>query len=519
MIPIFTLNLTLNLALLIIISFIGLSQNNDESLAFKKNRLQKKYNIFYQPDLSYQIQKQFNLIRDANAGNVLAQHELGLRYLLGDDGVEADTQMGAFWVKKAAEKNLAAACYNYGILLINGWGVEWNPFKAYDYFMKAADDGMPQAQHIIGILSTDNLIIKKNYSEAYSWIVKAADQNYKPAIETKKDLEKRIPSNIHKKTFSENKKGDNPRFEDESFSNKFSLIFIDFEAVYDSVKEIDDKELIEDLFHEYNLALADTMNINKNDSSLDKIDFSRILVLEEFASCGNPEALTLLGRLYEKGIFSEINLYKAASNYIQAAQLGYSRSKILLLKIVNNNFLGELNLEIKKQNNPDAMYVYYGLWALGLYSGISSADANKYLSTAAQQNHTPSSIELASNYYTGKFHSQSISKGIELWRADAAKGIFQARLRLSAVNIIDNLNIESLETSINNLNEYSKFGSVLAQIALAFANENGVGITENKAEAVKLYRLAAERGNLTAYENLKRMYDEIRPKEKRFIVN
>ena len=131
--------LSLSVILILTINFNGTSQTNDKSLAFKKNRPQKNYTIFYQPDLSYQIQKQFNLIRDANTGNALAQHELGLRYLLGEDGIVADTILGAYWVGKAAEQNLTAACFNYGILLINGWGVEWNPYKAYNFFLKAAE--------------------------------------------------------------------------------------------------------------------------------------------------------------------------------------------------------------------------------------------------------------------------------------------------------------------------------------------------------------------------------------------
>ena len=99
--------------------------DSTSSLAFKKNRPQKSLMPFYQPDLSYQLWKQFNLIREANSGDPLAEHELGIRYLLGD-GVRADTLLGAYWIRKAVEKNLTAAEYNYGILLMNGWGVKWN---------------------------------------------------------------------------------------------------------------------------------------------------------------------------------------------------------------------------------------------------------------------------------------------------------------------------------------------------------------------------------------------------------
>ena len=503
------------------INFIGNSQNTDKSLAFKKNRPQKNYTIFYQPDLSYQIQKQFNLIRDANAGNALAQHELGLRYLLGEDGMTADTIKGAYWVGKAAEQNLTAACFNYGILLLNGWGVEWNPFKAYDYFLKAASDGMPQAQHLIGILYTDNLIVKKDNIEAYKWVKKASDQGYMPAIETKNDLEKYLPPNIFSanQDSSHNKVTGKSRNADTSLSSKLGLVFIDFETIYDTIMEVTEKQLIEDLFHESNKMLADTLGLLPADSLLTNIHTDRISVLQEYAETGNSEALTILGRFYEKGIYFEKNLIKASMNYILASQLNYPRAKVLLLKILSSNFISDLISEVKTKKNPDAMFTLYGLSTLELYNQISKEEADNLLIIASKQNHLPSIIELANNYYTGKSKGGNVRTGLNLWKQAAQNGSIQAKIRLAAANVFDAINVESLDKSIQTLKEASKMGSVLAQISLAYGYENGIGVAVNKSEAVKYYRLTAQRGNQFGYEELKRIYNEIRPNEKRFIIN
>ena len=503
------------------INFIGNSQNTDKSLAFKKNRPQKNYTIFYQPDLSYQIQKQFNLIRDANAGNALAQHELGLRYLLGEDGMTADTIKGAYWVGKAAEQNLTAACFNYGILLLNGWGVEWNPFKAYDYFLKAASDGMPQAQHLIGILYTDNLIVKKDNIEAYKWVKKASDQGYMPAIETKNDLEKYLPPNIFSanQDSSHNKVTGKSRNADTSLSSKLGLVFIDFETIYDTIMEVTEKQLIEDLFHESNKMLADTLGLLPADSLLTNIHTDRISLLQEYAETGNSEALTILGRFYEKGIYFEKNLIKASMNYILASQLNYPRAKVLLLKILSSNFISDLISEVKTKKNPDAMFTLYGLSTLELYNQISKEEADNLLIIASKQNHLPSIIELANNYYTGKSKGGNVRTGLNLWKQAAQNGSIQAKIRLAAANVFDAINVESLDKSIQTLKEASKMGSVLAQISLAYGYENGIGVAVNKSEAVKYYRLTAQRGNQFGYEELKRIYNEIRPNEKRFIIN
>ncbi|NWF88940.1 MAG: sel1 repeat family protein [Ignavibacteriaceae bacterium] len=497
----------------------AIAQENDKSLAFKKNRPQKKYTIFYQPDLSYQIQKQFNLIRDANAGIPLAQHELGLRYLLGEDGLKADTVKGAYWVGKAAEQSITAACYNYGILLINGWGVDWNPYKAFDYFMKAAKDGMAQAQYFFGMLHTDNLIVKKNYLEAYGWIKKAAEQNFQPAIDTKKELEKYLPPGFLRDSsnFAIHIQPDSTVNSETSFSSHVGLVFIDFDAVQDTIQKVEDKQLIEDLFHEFNMRLADSLNLKIGDSSFINIPPDKILELLTYAEYGNSEALTIIGRFYESGTFFEKNSIKASLNYLLASQLSYPKAKFLLLKMLSNDFINDLIYEIKTSKNPEAMFVFYGLWSLGLYNQIIKDEAIKYLNESANQEFLTSMIELGQSYYSGK--GTDNKKSITIWERAALTGSVQAKLRLSATNIFDGTFYEPIEKSILNLKSAVEYGSVLAQIALAYAYENGIGVQKNKAEAVKYYRYAAQRGNLTGYTELKRLYDEIRPSEKRFMVN
>ena len=508
----------LTILLIIVINFSGIGQTNDKSLAFKKNRPQKKYTIFYQPDLSYQLQKQFSLIRDANSGNALAQHELGLRYLLGEDGMTADTTKGAYWVGKAAEQNLTAACYNYGILLINGWGVEWNPFEAYNFFLKAAEDGMPEAQHLIGILYTDNLIVKKDYFEAYKWVKKASDKNYMPAVETKNELEKYLPPNFLS-SYEDDEKSkllNKSVNTDTSLSSQLGLVFIDFESIRDTMVEVTDKLLIEDIFHESNKQLADTLGLKPTDIDLSSIDNERISILEMYAESGNSEALTILGRLYEKGIHYEKDLIKASTNYILASQLNYPKAKVLLLKLISSNYISELISKVKLNNDPDAMFTLYGLFTLGLYNQISKEEADRFLKDAARLNHFPSIIELANNYYNGKSKKGNVSTGLDMWKQAALSGSLQAKIRLAAANVFDAISVESIDKSIQTLKEASKLGSVLAQISLAYCYENGIGVSVNKSEAVKYYRLTAQRGNEFGYEELKRIYDDIRPNETRF---
>jgi len=48
-------------------------------------------------------------------GDVLAQHELGIRYLIGR-GAAPDTAKAAYWIKKAADQNYGPALFDMGII-------------------------------------------------------------------------------------------------------------------------------------------------------------------------------------------------------------------------------------------------------------------------------------------------------------------------------------------------------------------------------------------------------------------
>ena len=62
-------------------------------------------------------------------------------------------------------------------------------------------------------------------------------------------------------------------------------------------------------------------------------------------------------------------------------------------------------------------------------------------------------------------------------------------------------------------------GSILAEMALAFCYERGIGVPTRTAEAVRLYRIAARRGSQDAYRALRRLHDGLRPDERRFHID
>lgn len=502
----------------------AISQDTTKSLAFKKNRPYRYNQYFYQPDLSYQLLQQFKLIQIANSGDPLAQHELGLRLLTGD-GVAADTTAAVYWIKKAADQKLTSALYNYGIMLINGWGTEWNPFAAYEYFLQAAEAGMSQAQYIVGILNTDNLTVPRNWNEAYYWIKKSTDSGYEPAKEVLKALAQKVApgfiDSVNQKKYGQN---NIRKIAEESSNNHIQpsagLVFIDFSTVSDTVKEISDKILIDDLQHSGSIDLVDSLKLD-NDSLLTVFNsLWKINILTKLADAGSQEAQTILGKLYEKGNFVGINFLVAAEYYIRATILDSPRAAFLLWKLIRTKDFYKILNDAVQFGDPTAKFVWYGLKKLGYDNRLTDADAITILSEAASKKHIPAIIELGFNYYTGRYVKPDKEKGLALWNTAKNFGSVEAEVRLAVAKIYDSFSSSDIKETISFLEKAESEGSSLAQFTLAYCYETGRGVKQNIPTAVKYYREAAQRGNQFAYEQLKKLYDQIRPNSSEFrIVN
>ncbi|HSD63187.1 MAG TPA: tetratricopeptide repeat protein [Ignavibacteriaceae bacterium] len=509
-----------NFILIIIFLFYAASlyaQDSTKSLAYKNNRPGRSITLFYQPDLSYRIWQQFNLIREANAGDPLAQHELGIRYLLGE-GVEADTVKAVKWIKSAAEHGVTAAKYNYAILLINGWGTDWNPFKAFNLFKEAAEEGMPQAQYAVGLLYTDNLIVKRNWGKAYNWISKSAYTGNEDALKTLKEIKRKIPdSKIDTTTANLSQKDSSTGDNVNPLKSSLGLVYIDFEDVLDSIPEVTGKRLLEDLTHSGYTLLSDSIKNILTDTNFTAISYY-IPLINEAADYGSPEALTFLGKLYETGIYYKKDLLTAIEYYLRAVRLDSPTAPILLYRMQKAGKFFPMLKNETDVNNPIALFDWYGLEITGYDNQITADDAVKLLERSANQNFIPAMIEYGSYFYSSRQSKPEIEKAFAIWSNAEKLGSKEAAIRINTVMILDQLPSSRYDDKIKDLLLTIEKGSILSQAVIAYAYENGIGIEKNKARAVQYYRDAAQRGNRFAYERLKNLYDEIRPSSPEFNV-
>ena len=453
----------------------------------------------------------------------LAQHELGLRLLTGE-GIAADTVTAVYWIKKAASQKLTSALYNYGIMLINGWGTDWNPFTAYDNFLLAAEAGMNQAQYVVGILHTDNLIVQRDWNKAYYWIKKSVDGGYEPAKDVLAELSLKVTSefkdSVNQDEYTLTRDNFNKDTKDDSkIQPSLGLVFIDFDTQSDTIKEITDAILISDLKNLGLPILKDSLKIS-NDSSLTSFfDASKINLLREIAEAGSHEAETILGKLYDLGNFVGTNKLFAAEYYIRATILDSPRAAYLLWQLIREKDFYTILNDAVKLDDPTAQFVWYGLHKLGYDNRLSEKDAIDLLLKAAAQNYIPAIIELGFNYYTGKYGLNNKRKGLEYWELAEKFGSPEASIRIAVAKVFDPLTISNFNTEFSLFEKSERSGSILAQFALGYCYENGIGVKKNLPNAVEYYRKSAQRGNQFAYEQLRRLYDNLRPAETTFKVN
>jgi TPR repeat protein len=454
------------------------------------------------------------LNKEANNGDPFAQHELGIRYLMGR-GFKADTAKAVYWIQKAASQKLATAEFNLGIMLLNGIGAPWNPFEAFRNFGKAAEAGMPEAAYIYGTIFTDNLVVNRNLDEAYKWVSRAADKGIAAAEKLKTRLEE---YGVNKSdSANPDSAGTKPPIYDpanELISNNWTLEFSDFDQ--DTLINSKEKDVVEQLLKKKSNELKKFIGFSRGTDSLK--DTTNIGILKLAARNGSPEALTLLGKTYELGINTSENRIKAVYYYLRALRLGARKPFSVLIEISKDKSFFEDLKKAVDSGSAEAMYVWAALTSYGFDFQLTFKQALDLLLKASEQNHIASLIETGIVYVTGTIVEKDTAKAIEFWRRAYELGSVEGKIRNIFLTIVRNRFNFKNSGEIKFLEKTANGGSVIGQSVLAYCYEHGYGVRQNKAQASQLYRGAAARGSEAAYSALKKMYDDIRPDDDIFQI-
>jgi TPR repeat protein len=468
------------------------------SVVFKHVDVPPSSTFHKKTDAGLTLWDAFQLIGKANAGDAIAQHELGVRYLLGE-GLPADTVKALLWITKAAEQNLGVANYNYGLLLNNGTGVRWNPFEAYRQFRKAAAKHVPEGQYMLAVFLSDDLAVPRNIREAYRLFDSAAKAGFAPAAEARDDLvaegwlddpDSGAPGTHH------SARGDSA-------------------GSHPDLPPAEVKQLMRE-------ALANTHGID--DSSLTNTDVEHVVpaMFDAFrtnAELENPEALTLLGWCYEKGINVRRNILQASVCYLRAMRFDPRRGRNFLIDLLGMpEYFPALKAAVGR-NDPDALFIWSDLTALGLDNQLTEHQAFQFMVTAADLGNPEAEISLALFSREGKWTKPNEEHTLELLRQAAGAGNHEAKLRLMLLSSFGTDKASPPDSIARELLPLAERGSILAQEILGFCHENGIALPQDRSAAIRYYRQAAGRGSMVAYHALKRMYDNLRPPEKEYVVS
>ncbi len=458
-------------------------------------------------DALYDMWQAFLTSRKANAGDPVAQQELGVRYLLGR-GVEADSTKAAYWFLKAADQNLISSRFNLGILLYHGWGVSWNPFESFRAFQICAEAGMHEAEFVYGLHYTENLVVPRSYATALTWIRKAADGGYAPAKEALPELERAVEREAKQNSTTPDSTQSPLAIFTESEDDSGAG-----QALVRSVLSGGDPELRK--------ALGMSTMLEKDIS----VDTLRLQAITAAAQAGSPEALAIIGRNYEKGLGVRRDVVLACSYYIRALRMDWPRASQLLSRLVQEpGVIGHIRSQAR-HNDYEAQYVWVALLGLG-YDGLlfkeqailTPAQAIQMLKACVDRGHVPAMNELALCYYAGRWVDPDPAEAMRLWTRAAEAGSREGMIRKAVVTVRQDADTLARARAVQVLQKAGEDGSILAEMALAFCFERGIGVPVRTSEAVRLYRVAARRGSQDAYRALRRLHDGLRPQETRYHV-
>jgi TPR repeat protein len=252
---------------------------------------------------------------------------------------------------------------------------------------------------------------------------------------------------------------------------------------------------------------------------------AELAAVRKAADAGSPEALAVLGRFYQKGEEVPKDLVVAASYYIRAIRMDSPRAGELLWAIASDKkFVSELKARAAK-DDVHAQFSWPTLVALGFgpllmqnQAYLTDPQAFRMLRKAADRGDTQSMIELGLCYYAGRWVARDEARALLLWQEAAHAGSREAQIRIAVTDVRNGSSSGGDTAAVQMLSRAVTDGSVLAEMALGYCYENGIGVPRVPAEAARLYRAAARRGSQDAYRALKRMYDRIRPADPQYVI-
>lgn len=132
-----------------------------------------------------------SLQKRAEGGDVIAQYDLGTRYLKGD-GVKQDDAAAFEWIRRAAEKNNAEAEFILAGMYDQGRAVAQDYQAAAEWNFKAAEQGHAGALYNLGMLYSTGDGVPRDVIKAHMWFNLAAAKGNPAGADGRKRCEEKM---------------------------------------------------------------------------------------------------------------------------------------------------------------------------------------------------------------------------------------------------------------------------------------------------------------------------------------
>ena len=218
-------------------------------------------------------------------------------------GVKADKKEGANYLLKAADAGFPQAMYYVGNCYMGGDGLMKNAEQAVKWYRLAAGKGVHNAQWALAQCYREGNGTDINYDQALYWYAEAASKGHNRAF---KNL---ITDSIAGSPFIAYMKGI------KAYTNK------DYDEALKQFKVVEKSKISDGKVMEAAIIA---------NSSYAKHNMKKGIKLLNDAAVTNPQAMYLLGTLYEAGKGVEKNMAEAVSYMQKAADMGYGPAECAL---------------------------------------------------------------------------------------------------------------------------------------------------------------------------------------------
>lgn len=495
-------------------------------------------------------------LNEASAGHIPSQYEIGMAYLKGT-GVDADVELAAKWMRRAAINDHAEAQYMMSHLYRDGVGVEKNLKRALDWLQIAASAGVRDAQKELESmhLSKSSLVDASDLNEVFNQAASHAPQADPPANNNGAGAGKPLPTNESSEPPVETAKSTSTSQQDSAMPQAKKKDAIALAAATLNIPSLE----LQPINAEQQFQLANKYLTGKK---MDK-DISRALYwFEQAAKQNHTQAQFKLGEMYKRGIGVTASAAKAKYWLSKAADGGSRNAGKLLedlrgIKLVENSVVNssrDRNSQVprpkteekalkkpaavkaniqKKQPDvtaelaapPEANHPINGQNNLNqsgsdqvnhdLVSQNQNDRGQDHSQDHSQDNHETNggtngntdnsgrtSVAMLSELGKGQQATADADKDLQWLIQSANNNNLEAQLKLADMYFHGRGVQRDLLAAADWYHKAADEGSAEAQFNLGDMYKQGLGVEKDNAKAIKWYRKAANQGHETAMRRL-----------------